>query len=202
MMFYPAAKRLFDVMTSAVGLVVLAPVLVVVGALIKLDSPGPAFFLQERVGRAGRRFRLWKLRTMVRGAESRGAPITRRGDPRVTRIGAKLRKTKIDELPQLWNVLRGDMSLVGPRPELPQYVDRFPEEFNQILSIRPGITDEASLAFRDEEEILAAAPDFEQEYVDRILPEKLEIARDYVNDMSFSRDLRILQRTMWRLMSR
>lgn len=197
-----AVKRLLDVTVAALGLLVAAPLLGVIAALVKLDSPGPAFFAQERVGRSGRRFTMWKVRTMVAGAEHRGLRVTARGDPRVTRMGRFLRSTKLDELPQLWNVLKGEMSLVGPRPEVERYVAMFPGPYRDILKVRPGITDEASLAFRHEELLLAAADDPEREYIERILPEKICLYLSYVKNPSLGRDLAILGRTIWTVLRR
>jgi lipopolysaccharide/colanic/teichoic acid biosynthesis glycosyltransferase len=192
-------KRTFDIAASAAGLVILSPVLCVLAVLVKGTSPGPVLFLQERVGRNFRRFRICKFRTMVVDAASRGGAITAGGDPRVTSVGRFLRKTKLDELPQLWNVLRGDMSLVGPRPEVPRYVERFRDEFSRVLTVRPGITDHASLEFRDEERILARAIDPEQEYVERVLPEKLRLSQDYVQQATFLGDVMLILRTLGRV---
>ena len=160
-------KRVFDVAVSAAALVILSPVLALVAAAVKLDSPGPVIFRQVRVGRGGRLFRISKFRTMSVAPPGRAGPdITVEGDARVTRVGRLLRATKLDELPQLVDVLRGDMSLVGPRPELPAYVDRWPAQARAtILSVRPGITDPASVAYRHESEQLASAPDPESYYL-------------------------------------
>jgi len=175
------------------GLVALSPVLLGAGLATVIDSGWPAIFRQRRVGKNGRVFQLVKLRTMRPGPG--GAIITVRGDARVTRVGRILRRTKIDELPQLWNVLLGDMSLVGPRPELPQYVEQFKARYERILAIRPGITDLASIRFRNEEELLAASREPLREYVERVLPLKLDLADEYIRTASFSRDLSILLRT-------
>lgn len=169
-------KRLLDVAIAATGLVAGAPLLAVLAAAVKLDSPGPALFFQERVGRGNRVFRVAKLRTMYVDAERRGPSITAARDPRITRVGTLLRRTKLDELPQLWNVLRGDMSLVGPRPEVPRYVATYRPEWRALLSVRPGLTDVASLVFRDEERLLGLARDRERAYAEVIMPMKLELA--------------------------
>ncbi len=166
---------------------------------IKLDSRGPVFFRQVRMGRNFQPFRIYKFRTMVADAPSRGAQITAGADPRITRVGAVLRKTKIDELPQLINVLVGDMSLVGPRPEVPKYVEMFADDYRDILSVRPGITDPASVKYRDESEVLAAAADPEAAYVNEILPEKIALARQYIARSSFAYDLVVLFQTLLRL---
>jgi lipopolysaccharide/colanic/teichoic acid biosynthesis glycosyltransferase len=196
-----AVKRAFDVAASALGLILLAPVLLAAAVAVRCGSRGPAFFLQERVGRNMRPFRICKFRTMVADAPARGGQITAGEDPRITGVGRYLRKSKIDELPQLWNVLKGDMSLVGPRPEVPKYVAMFPDDFRQILVIRPGITDAASVQFRDEAAVLAGSSDPEAMYVTEILPEKLALAKQYLREMSLVCDLRILWRTLWRIAS-
>ena len=196
---YAAAKRLFDVLCAAAGLVLVSPLLAVAAIAVRLDSPGPIFFTQQRVGRNFRPFRIYKLRTMVADAEQRGGPITAGADPRITRVGRVLRKTKIDELPQLINVLVGDMSLVGPRPEVLQYVERFRDDYAYVLSVRPGLTDRASVKYRDEATLLAASSDPEQEYVSRILPDKIALARQYIAQATFTGDLGILLRTILRI---
>src|SRR2546428_688896 len=152
-------KRAFDIVVSVVGLILLGPLLLLIGMLIKLDSPGPVFFRQERIGKGFRPFLIYKLRTMVQNAPQTGAPITSGNDPRITAVGRFLRKTKIDELPQLINVLNGDMSLVGPRPEIRQYVDAYRQDYEEILTVRPGITDLASLKYRDEAILLGQSSD-------------------------------------------
>lgn len=187
-------KRAFDIAVSLVGLVLLAPLLALLALAVRLDSPGPALFRQERVGRHGRTFRIAKFRTMRPGA---GPLVTAGGDPRVTRLGARLRHWKLDELPQLWNVLRGDMSLVGPRPEVPRYVAHYPADLRgRVLSVRPGITDPAAVRFRHEEALLAAAPDPERCYLEEILPAKLALYADYVAHRSFAADLGVLAATV------
>lgn len=189
-------KRLFDLLASAIGLAVLSPVLVLVSLLIRLTSPGPVFFRQERMGRGARPFFILKFRTMVQDAPARGGPITFGADPRITPIGKFLRKTKADELPQLLNVLRGDMSLVGPRPEVPPYVKMFADDYAEILSVRPGITDLASIKYRDEAAVLARAADPETEYVRRVLPEKIRLAKEYVQRQSFWFDIGLILLTV------
>jgi lipopolysaccharide/colanic/teichoic acid biosynthesis glycosyltransferase len=192
-------KRTFDVLGSLIGLAILAPFGLLVALAIKLDSRGPVFFRQVRMGRNFQPFRIFKFRTMVADAPSRGAQITAGADPRITRVGAVLRKTKIDELPQFINVLVGDMSLVGPRPEVPKYVELFADEYRDILSVRPGITDPASVKYRDEGEVLAAAADPEAAYVNEILPEKIALARQYIARSSFGYDLVVILQTLLRL---
>jgi lipopolysaccharide/colanic/teichoic acid biosynthesis glycosyltransferase len=195
-------KRTIDIAVAGTLLILLAPALVMVGILVRLDSPGPALFRQQRVGRNFRRFWIYKFRTMVAGAAAKGPAITVNADPRVTGVGTWLRRTKIDELPQLWNVLRGDMSLVGPRPELPKYVSRFAEEYRVLLKVRPGLTDPSSLKYVDEARWLAAAEDPEKLYVNRILPDKLTIARQYLTDSSLLSDLRLMTLTLLRAFGR
>jgi len=193
-------KRAFDITVSAAALLLLWPLIAVLALVIAIDSRRPVFFTQERVGRHFRRFRLWKFRTMSAGAA--GPPITLAGDPRITRAGRFLRASKLDELPQLWNVLRGDMSLVGPRPELPRYVEMFHERYAAVLELRPGLTDTASIRYRDEERVLAAAADPLTEYTERVLPDKITLAEEYVRTRSFAADLGILMRTLWAIVAR
>jgi lipopolysaccharide/colanic/teichoic acid biosynthesis glycosyltransferase len=190
-------KRTLDILLSALGLVLLAPVFLVVALAIKLDSPGPVFFRQERVGRHGRSFRIFKFRTMTVTPPNSGPQITVGGDARITRVGQFLRRSKIDELAQLIDVLRGTMSLVGPRPEVPKYVAKYsPEQRERLLSVRPGITDFASLRFRNESDILAQAADPERAYVEVIMPEKLRVAANYVEHASLAADLRAMGLTL------
>jgi len=190
------SKRLFDVVAAGCGLIVLAPVLLAIALWIRLDSPGPAMFRQRRVGRHGRPFDIYKFRTMVIHPDH-GCQLTVGRDPRITRAGRVLRRTKLDELPQLLNVLAGTMSLVGPRPEVPRYVDCYPPAVRQtVLSVAPGITDLAAIRYKDENDILGHALDPEQAYIETILPVKLEYYQRYVRDRSFWLDLSILVRTL------
>ena len=187
-------KRAFDVTVAGLVLLLLWPVMVVIALLIRATSPGPAFFRQERVGLHGELFRIHKFRTLRTGPA--GTMISPTGDPRITRVGAVLRRTKLDELPQLLDVLAGTMSLVGPRPEVPAYAALWPAEYRDvILSVRPGITDPASVAFRDEPERLAAVADPEAYYVSVLLPEKARMYAEYVRGQSFLGDLVVLGRT-------
>jgi lipopolysaccharide/colanic/teichoic acid biosynthesis glycosyltransferase len=192
----PMFKRIIDLLAAGGGLLVLCPLLAVLALAVKGTSPGPVFFRQERVGRGGRGFRILKFRTMVADAERRGLHITAGGDPRVTPVGRLLRHYKMDELPQLWNVLVGDMSLVGPRPEVAKYVALYSSEQRRVLEVRPGITDPASLAYRHEEALLARAADPERFYVETVMPAKLRINLDYINHRTFVRDLIVLLRTV------
>lgn len=190
-------KRVFDVAFSIGSLVVLTPFLLYVAAWIKLDSPGPVFFRQARVGRHGRDFRIFKFRTMASDAERRGPQLTVGADRRVTRAGAWLRKYKVDEIPQFFNVIVGDMSLVGPRPEVRRYVDLYdPATRDEVLSVRPGITDLASIEYRDENALLARSADPERTYVEEVMPAKLALCRRYIREQSFWGDLRIMGRSM------
>ena len=196
-------KRLFDLLGAAVALLLLSPLLLVLAVLIKLDTPGPVFFRQERVGRFGQPFRIHKFRTMVVDAPQRGLALTVGADPRITRSGNWLRRTRLDELPQLIDVLAGHMSLVGPRPEVPRYVQHYPPALRErALAVRPGITDPSSLDFLDEGELLAAAADPEREYIDRILPRKLQAAADYAARATLWTDLRVIARTVRMLLQR
>ena len=194
-------KRLFDLVVAAAALLLLAPLLLAIALWIRLDSPGPALFRQERVGRHGHTFRIHKFRTMR--ADAAGLPLTVGRDARITRAGRWLRSRRLDELPQLIDVLKGDMSLVGPRPEVPRYVRHYPPALRErVLSVRPGITDPASLAHLDEDALLARAADPERAYVEQVLPAKLALAADYAAAATLASDLRILLRTLRLLASR
>ncbi len=197
------AKRLLDVSVAACGLVLLSPLLLGAAMAIKLSGPGPVFFRQTRVGRYGAPFSIHKFRTMVSDAPALGLPLTVGADPRITRIGAWLRARRIDELPQLIDVLAGDMSLVGPRPEVPHWVARYPAELRErVLAVKPGITDPSTLAFADEATLLAQAADPEREYVEVILPTKLALAADYADSATLTSDLCVLWRTAALLLRR
>lgn len=190
-------KRLLDIAVSASGLLLLAPLFVAIAIAIKLDSTGPVFFRQERVGRGGRSFHIFKFRTMRTEPVPGDLQLTIGRDPRITRVGHWLRRTKLDELPQLIDVLRGTMSLVGPRPEVPRWVEHYPtERRSHVLSVRPGITDVASLKFRDESAILAQADDPEREYLEVIMPEKLRVAANYIEHSTLKSDLQLLGLTL------
>ncbi|HEX5686716.1 MAG TPA: sugar transferase [Ideonella sp.] len=191
------AKRMFDLVCAALGLLLLAPLLPALAVWIKLDSPGPVIFRQQRVGRFGVPFRIHKFRTMVYAQAPQGPLITVGEDARITRAGRWLRRHKLDELPQLIDVLKGDMSFVGPRPEVPRYVAMYPDAMrDRVLAVRPGITDPASLAFRSESAQLAAAPDPEREYVEVIMPRKLALAADYADHANLLTDLGLVLQTL------
>lgn len=195
-------RRGVDLFVSSVGIVALSPLLCVVAVWVRLDSPGPVLYSQWRVGLHGRRFRLWKFRTMVQGADRIGPSVTSASDRRRTACGKWLRRLKIDELPQLWNVLRGDMSLVGPRPEVPEWVDYWPEgTATVVLSVRPGMTDPVTLCYRDEEAVLAQADDPVAYYRDVLLTQKAASYVDYVHRRSIVSDLLVLLRTPFAVLS-
>lgn len=189
------ARRLFDVGAAGVGLAVLAPVLLITAAAIKLHDGGRVFYRAQRVGKGGELFELYKFRTMVHEADRQGPGITSSGDSRITPVGRVLRRTKLDELPQLINVLRGDMTLVGPRPEDPRYVALYTPTQRQILEVRPGITSAASLAYRHEEQMLSG-PDWEEVYRRRVMPEKLSIDLEYISRRTFWSDVMLIVRTI------
>jgi lipopolysaccharide/colanic/teichoic acid biosynthesis glycosyltransferase len=197
-------KRLVDVVAALFGLLLVAPLLMLIAVGVRIDSEGPVLFRQTRVGRDGRTFQILKFRSMYHARHTRDgtAQITAATDPRITRLGALLRRTKLDELPQLINVLRGDMSLVGPRPEVPRYVAMYPPDARtEILSVRPGITDEAAIEFRDESEILGRSEDPERTYIEEILPRKIRLYQDYVRHRSLLGDLGIVLRTLRRIVA-
>jgi lipopolysaccharide/colanic/teichoic acid biosynthesis glycosyltransferase len=193
-------KRAFDLVVALLGLVLLSPLMAIAALLVKLDSNGPIFFRQERMGKRFRPFFIYKFRTMVQDAPQMGSLITCGDDPRITRIGRFLRKTKIDEVPQLINILKGEMSLVGPRPEIRQYVELFRQDYQEILKVRPGITDLASLKYRDEAALLGNenAADV---YVTRILPDKIKLAKEYIKNSSLFFDLTLIVQTLFKLTS-
>ena len=190
-------KRLFDILLSGLGLVIISPLLLIVAIWIELDSPGPIFYRQVRVGRYNKDFRIFKFRSMRIGSD-KGSLVTIGGrDPRITRSGYFIRKFKIDELPQLINVLVGDMSLVGPRPEVRHYVNYWTEEQMHVLDVRPGITDPASIKFRNENELLAQAEDPEKYYIEVIMQEKIKLYLDYVKKNSLWYDIKLIFQTFW-----
>ena len=187
-----AMKRAMDVVVSGGALLVLWPALVLVALAIKIDDPGPVFYRQVRVGRDGKEFRIFKFRTMIVDADKKGLQITVGKDNRITRMGRFLRKTKLDELAQLINVFVGDMSFVGPRPEVPRYVNLYTPYQRQVLLVRPGITDYASIAYRNENDLLASAEDPEKMYIDVIMPDKIELNMKYLREISPLADLKLI----------
>ena len=194
-------KRAFDIAASLVVLAVLAPFFPLLTITIKLDSKGPVFFRQQRVGRGGRPFVMLKFRTMAVGSSAQGE-VSVKDDPRITRVGRWLRRSKVDELPTVLNVLRGDMSIVGPRPEVPRYVALYTAEQREVLSVRPGITDFGTLVFNDEADILGSGPDAEQIYVERVLPEKLALNLEYIKRRSMAVDIAIIFKTLLLMVKR
>ena len=192
-------KRTFDIVLALLGLILFSPVMVLVAFMIKCDSKGAVFFKQERMGKGFRPFLIYKFRTMRQHSDHDSSLVTIGRDPRITRAGWFLRKTKIDEIPQLINVLKGDMSLVGPRPEVRRYVELFPAEYAEILTVRPGITDLASLKYRDEAALLGKAEDPNKEYLSHVLPDKIQLAKDYLQRSSFLFDLSLILKTLVKL---
>ena len=190
------AKRAMDIAISAAALCVLWPVFLLIALAIVIDDPGPVFYRQVRVGRGGRPFRIFKFRTMVVDADKKGLSITVGRDSRITRVGAFLRKTKLDELAQLLNVLCGQMSFVGPRPEVPRYVELYTPYQRQVLLVRPGISVYASIAYRNENDLLAGADDPEKMYIETIMPDKIELNMKYLREISPLADLRLILKTV------
>ena len=194
-------KRLFDILASFIGLIIISPILLILGIWIKLDSKGPVFYKQVRVGRGNRDFFLYKFRSMRVGADKAGLITVGGRDPRVTRSGYYIRKYKLDEFPQLINVLKGDMSLVGPRPEVRKYVEMYTPEQMHVLDVRPGITDLASIRYRNENELLEKAEDPDKYYVEVIMQDKLRINLEYVKEHSFIYDIKLIFGTFWAIIN-
>ncbi|PHQ90967.1 MAG: sugar transferase [Sulfurimonas sp.] len=195
-MYILCGKRLFDIFATLIGFIFLLPIFFIIIIWIKFSSEGPLFFTQKRVGKRFIEFNLYKFRTMIVNANTQGPSVTREDDSRITKIGKLLRRTKIDELPQLLNVLKGDMSLVGPRPEVMKFVNMKQEEYRKILSVQPGITDNAAISFRNEEKMLQSYKDVEKAYVDIILPEKIKLYHNYIDNISFSSDIKLILKTI------
>ncbi len=194
-------KRQFDFVCALLGLIVLSPVFLAVALAVKLDSKGPVFFRQERVGKDSKNFLIYKFRTMVKDASKLGQHFTTKtSDPRITKIGAFLRRCNIDELPQLINVVLGEMSLVGPRPEVPEIVKLYDEEQKKVLSLRPGLTDYAALEFRREGEIMADSSDLYNDYVNKVLPKKVDLQLKYVKNQSLATDLKLIFSTIGKVL--
>ena len=189
-------KRMMDIAVSAVALCVLWPLYLIIALAIVIDDPGPVFYRQVRVGRGGKPFRIFKFRSMVVDADKKGLEITVGNDRRITRVGAFLRKTKLDEMAQLINVLCGQMSFVGPRPEVPRYVELYTPYQRQVLLVRPGITDYASIAYRNENDLLDAAQDPERMYIEQIMPAKIELNMKYLREISPAADIRLILKTV------
>lgn len=189
-------KRIFDFLASLLGIIILSPILLIVAIAIKIDSKGKILFLQKRIGKNGIPFYIYKFRTMVSDAEKLGKQITVGKDNRITKVGAFLRKYKIDELPQLFNVLKGDMSLVGPRPEVPKYVDLYTESERRVLEVRPGITDLASLRYKDENDILGKVDNPEEYYINVIMKDKLKLNLEYIEKSNLIFDISLIFKTI------
>lgn len=196
------AKRLFDVTCAGAGLVALSPFLILIAVLIKLDDGGPVFFSQERIGYQGKPFRIWKFRSMVLDASKLGKSLTVGSDPRITRVGRWLRRFKLDELPQLLNVVAGEMGLVGPRPEVACYVDLYTSEQRQVLDLLPGITDPASVKYRNESELLGQTDDPEHLYVQEIMPEKIRLNLEYARRATLPSDVMVILSTFVKIADR
>lgn len=194
--FNRTIKRLFDILASGIGIIILSPVLLIIALRIKNGSDGPVFFKQVRVGKDGKEFEILKFRTMVVDAEKMGRQITVGADNRITKVGGFLRKYKLDELPQLFNVFKGDMSLVGPRPEVPRYVKLYTEEQRKVLNVKPGITDLASIRYRDENELLGQAENPDEFYINTIMPDKLALNLEYINKSNVFYDIYIIIETI------
>jgi lipopolysaccharide/colanic/teichoic acid biosynthesis glycosyltransferase len=190
------AKRAYDLILSGVGSLLIWPLLVVLGLIIRVFDGRPVLFRQTRIGRRGSSFQIIKFRTMRPNAERAGASVTQAGDPRMTPLGRWLRKTKLDEVPQLWNVFRGEMSLVGPRPEVPQYVACYNAEQRRVLELKPGITDLATLLYRNEEELLRGRPDVERAYLEEVMPRKIQLNLAYAAGANLWEDTKVILRTL------
>ena len=194
-------KRIYDRVFSALGLLVLLPLFIIIAILIKLDSPGPVFYKQTRIGKDGKEFQIYKFRKMHADVGDSGSRLTLANDQRMTRFGAFLRKSKLDELPQAFNVLKGDMAVVGPRPETPGYVNLYTPEQRQVLRVTPGITDYASIYFIDEGELLEQAADSEKYYIETLMPQKIRLNMRYIRNMSFATDMKIIYLTFRKVLA-
>ena len=195
-MYRAFGKRAFDLLSSISGLIILSPLFILISIWVKTSSKGPIFFVQKRVGKDFKEFNLYKFRSMVVDAPKTGLQITSGDDPRITKVGKFIRKTKIDELPQLINVIKGEMSLVGPRPEVKKYVDIKKDDYKKVLSVHPGITDLAAIEFRDEEKILEGFEDKEKAYINEVLPQKIALYYKYIDNITFKSDIKIILQTL------
>lgn len=193
--------RLLDIIFSILGIIILLPLFMIICLIIKADSKGGCFFIQERIGKGGKPFGILKFRTMRCGADADGLLTIGTHDRRITRVGSFLRKTKIDELPQLWNVLKGEMSIVGPRPEVEKYVLLYTEEQRRVLSVRPGITDYASIEYVNENEILSQASDPDRAYIEKVMPHKIKLSMRYLEHYCVSEYLKIIFLTLKKIIS-
>jgi lipopolysaccharide/colanic/teichoic acid biosynthesis glycosyltransferase len=195
-MYRRFGKRVFDIIATIVGSILLLPLIIPIALWIKLSSKGPLFYVQKRVGKDFKEFDLYKFRSMIIDADKVGPSVTSGDDPRITKVGKIIRRTKIDELPQLLNVLKGDMSLVGPRPEVMKFVEQKKEAYKKVLSVKPGITDNAAIEFRDEETIMEQYDDKEKAYIDIVLPEKIKLYYKYIDTISFTNDIKLILKTL------
>jgi len=189
-------KRVFDLIVALLGIIILFPILLLVSIWIKVSSKGPLFYAQKRVGKDFKDFYIYKFRSMVVDADKIGPSVTSEDDPRITKVGKFIRKTKIDELPQLFNVIRGEMSLVGPRPEVMKFVAKNRDAYEKVLSVRPGITDNAAIEFRDEETIMNQYEDKEKAYLEYILPKKIKLYYNYIDNITFLNDIKLILKTL------
>lgn len=195
-MYKKYGKRVFDLIATILGGLLLLPIIILIATWIKVSSKGPLFYVQKRVGRNFEEFNLYKFRSMIVDADTKGPSVTSGDDPRITKVGKIIRKTKIDELPQLLNVLKGDMSLVGPRPEVMKFVKQKEKEYQKVLSIRPGITDNAAIKFRNEETLMEQYEDKEKAYIDIVLPQKIKLYYNYIDSISFTNDIKLILKTL------
>ena len=195
-MYIKFGKRAFDIVATIIGCFILLPIIIPIALWIKLSSKGPLFYVQKRVGRNFEEFNLYKFRSMIVDADKVGPSITSGDDTRITKVGKIIRRTKIDELPQLLNVLEGHMSLVGPRPEVMKFVKQKKEQYKKVLSVKPGITDNAAIEFRDEETIMEQYEDKEKAYIDIVLPQKIELYYNYIDTISFTNDVKLILKTL------
>jgi lipopolysaccharide/colanic/teichoic acid biosynthesis glycosyltransferase len=195
-MYLGFGKRLFDIVATIIGGILLLPIILPIAIWIKFSSKGPLFYIQKRVGLNFEEFNLYKFRSMIVNADQVGPSVTSGDDPRITKVGAVIRKTKIDELPQLLNVLKCNMSLVGPRPEVMKFVEQKKNKYIKVLSVKPGITDNAAIEFRDEESIMGQYEDKEKAYIDYILPKKIELYYKYIDNISFMGDVKLILKTL------
>ena len=201
-MYKHIGKRLFDILASLTALIVLSPLMLLIAVAVKCTSEGPVFYVQQRVGMHNKNLSMLKFRTMTVNADKKGLLTVGENDSRITDIGRLLRKTKMDELPQLFNILKGDMSVVGPRPEVRYYVNYYTTEQMQVLAVRPGLTDLASLAYIDENKILAACDNPQQTYIEKIMQEKLSLNFEYIRQISFGTDMKIIGKTLLKIIHR
>ena len=195
-MYIKFGKRVFDIFATLIGGAILLPIMIPIAIWIKLSSKGPLFYIQKRVGKDFKEFDLYKFRSMIVNADKVGPSVTSGDDSRITKVGKIIRRTKIDELPQLLNVLKGDMSLVGPRPEVMKFIEQKRDAYQKVLSIKPGITDNTAIEFRDEETIMEQYEDKEKAYIDIILPQKIELYYHYIDNISFINDIKLILKTL------